>query len=152
MLKQTDPRWARSIIPPIYTVKSWGCTLTALCRLHFVINGKRATPDDMIKKLKFDKNGKLIWGSLAAIGLKASRFYRAPSSNEFQKHSIKNEKTEGAFQRSGMLIELNYSIRHWVALEYNSILGSFLCMDPLKGIIVRKPKKEICGFAIIEKF
>jgi hypothetical protein len=151
MLRQGDPRWGRHMIVHPYTIREWGCTITSLCRLHFAINGKRATPLDIAAKLKFTDEGKLIWSSLEAIGLKACRHFRKPTSDELTKHALRNAKPEGGFAKSGMLLELDYAIDHWVALESNSIMGSVLVMDPLKGLIVRKPKKDMMGFAVIQK-
>ncbi len=151
MLRQDDARWGELFIVPPYTIRDWGCTITSLCRLHFAINGKRATPADMVQKLEFNNSGMLIWASLGKIGLQATRHKRKPTHEELTQHTLPDPRAEGGFSEKGMLLELDYLIDHWVSLEKNSVLPWVLVMDPLRGHIVRKLKWDIMGFSIIEK-
>jgi len=131
---QTDPRWNRQRIGnSTLTIKGWGCTITATCRALFLLTGKLLTPLEMEEKLNFLNDGRVLWQSYSNVGLKATRGYGKPK--EFKK---------------GMLIELNYNPRHWVAFEEMKDDNAIRVMDPLKAEIVTKLISDISGYTMVE--
>ena len=60
--KQTDSRWANiKIGTQGDTIKSSGCTTTALAMTESFHLGKTVTPADMVKKLTYSSSGMLYW-------------------------------------------------------------------------------------------
>lgn len=139
---QNDSRWGRERIgTSVLTLAGWGCTITATCRSLFLLRNMVLNPSEMEDTLEFTTQshpqgaGLLLWGSYANIGMKATRGWGKPP--EFKK---------------GMLLELNYNPRHWVAFESaDDVRGDYvMVMDPLKAEIVRKRVSEISGYTYIE--
>ncbi len=60
--KQTDSRWANiKIGTQGDTIKSSGCTTTALSMTESFHSGKTLTPADMVKRLTYSSSGMLYW-------------------------------------------------------------------------------------------
>jgi len=134
IFSQLDSRWNRQRIGnSTLTIKGWGCTITATCRALFLLTGKLLTPLEMEEKLNFLNDGRVLWQSYPNVGLLATRFKGRPK--EFKK---------------GMLIELNYNPRHWVAFEEMKGGNAIRVMDPLKAEIVTKLISDISGYTLIE--
>lgn len=74
--KQTDSRWSDiKIGTQGDTVKSSGCTTTALSMTESFHLGKTVTPADMVKKLSYSASGMLYWPSEYNTELVASSDY-----------------------------------------------------------------------------
>lgn len=74
--KQTDSRWANiKIGTQGDTIKSSGCTTTALSMTESFHLGKTVTPADMVKKLTYSASGMLYWPSDYATELVSSSNY-----------------------------------------------------------------------------
>lgn len=74
--KQTDSRWASiKIGTQGDTIKSSGCTTTALAMTESFHLGRTVTPADMVKKLTYSSSGMLYWPSDYATELITSSDY-----------------------------------------------------------------------------
>lgn len=74
--KQTDSRWAGiKIGTQGDTIKSSGCTTTALAMTESFHLGKTVTPADMVKKLTYSSSGMLYWPSDYVTELVSSSDY-----------------------------------------------------------------------------
>ncbi|MBQ7116696.1 MAG: SH3 domain-containing protein, partial [Clostridia bacterium] len=74
--KQTDSRWANiKIGTQGDTIKSSGCTTTALSMTESFHLGKTVTPADMVKRLSYSASGMLYWPSDYATELVSSSNY-----------------------------------------------------------------------------
>jgi hypothetical protein len=147
IFSQRDSRWNRKRLGNTpYTIDDWGCTITAICRIAFNLTGKIYHPNELAEILSFDGLGRLYWSSLSKISLRANRRTGKPTFETMTKYQNKESG-----QNLGMIIELNYNPRHWVALEKNWVLPVMTVSDPIKGYIRKKWKSEIAGYALIEK-
>jgi hypothetical protein len=139
IFSQLDSRWGRETLGQTpYTIKSWGCTITSIARINFLLNNEVIEPGKLAKTLLFNNQGMLYWSSLDRINLRAARKYGTPSKKVLEEHSEK------------MIIELRYNPRHWVTLEGVNDSGEIKVMDPLKGDFVVKNINEISGYALLE--
>ncbi len=74
--KQTDSRWANIRIGTQGdTIKSSGCTTTALSMTESFHSGKTVTPADMVKRLSYSSSGMLYWPSDYVTELVSSSDY-----------------------------------------------------------------------------
>ena len=74
--KQTDSRWADIRIGTQGdTIRSSGCTTTALSMTESFHRGKTVTPADMVKRLSYSSSGMLYWPTDYATELVSSSDY-----------------------------------------------------------------------------
>lgn len=136
---QRDSRWGKITLGASpYNIRDWGCTITSTARICYLLTGKIYDPGVLAKKLGFTADGLLIWESMQRIGMKASRIRQNPSLDLIKANAGK------------MIIELNYSPRHWVAVEGVDIWGNIEVMDPLTGNLSKKKRSEITAYTLFE--
>jgi len=136
---QTDRRWSGVKLGNSgLTIGGYGCTITSICRILFLLTGVVYTPAEISKKLSFTNDGLLYWDSVQNVGLKATRVKGNPTMDILSKNAGK------------MIIELAYQPRHWVAVESIGTFRSIKVMDPLKGDFSSKSQSEISGYTILE--
>lgn len=136
---QRDSRWAKVTMGnSMATLRDYGCTITSIARINYLINKKVIDPGKLAKTFKFTNDGLLYWDSVAAIGLKANRVREVPSIDLLKNNAGK------------MIIELNYTPRHWVAVEGVDMLGKVNVMDPLTGNMSKKNRSEITAYALFQ--
>lgn len=84
--KQTDSRWASiKIGTQGDTIKSSGCTTTALAMTESFHLGKTLTPADMVKRLSYSSSGMLYWPSDYATELVSSSDYLSKIYSQLSK-------------------------------------------------------------------
>ncbi|MBE6775835.1 MAG: hypothetical protein E7543_06560 [Ruminococcaceae bacterium] len=124
--KQTDSRWASiKIGTQGDTIKTGGCTTTALAMTESFHLGKTVTPADMVKRLTYSSSGMLYWPTDYATEL-------VSSSNYLSK--IYTQLSKGKPVILGM--KKSNGTQHWVVItghtKSSSSLsaGSFTINDP----------------------
>jgi len=139
IFNQQDRRWSGLKLGNSgLTIGGYGCTITSLCRMVFLMTGMIYTPAQIVKKLSFTNDGLLYWESIKNVGLKATRVKGNPTMDILSKNAGK------------MIIELNYNPRHWVTVESIGTFGAIKVMDPLKGDFSSKSQSEISGYTMLE--
>ncbi len=84
--KQTDSRWANiKIGTQGDTIRSSGCTTTALSMTESFHLGKTLTPADMVKRLSYSSSGMLYWPSDYATELVSSSDYLSKIYSQLSK-------------------------------------------------------------------
>lgn len=124
--KQTDSRWADiKIGTQGDTIRSSGCTTTALSMTESFHLGKTVTPADMVKKLSYSASGMLYWPSDYTTELVTSSDYLKKIYEQLSKGKpvILGMKKSGGSQ-------------HWVVITGHSkassslSAGNFTINDP----------------------
>lgn len=124
--KQTDSRWADiKIGTQGDTVRSSGCTTTALAMTESFHLGKTVTPADMVKRLTYSSSGMLYWPSDYVTELVSSSDYLS---------KIYAQLSKGKPVILGM--KKSNGTQHWVVVTGHSkstsslSAGSFTINDP----------------------
>ncbi len=124
--KQTDSRWANiKIGTQGDTIKSSGCTTTALAMTESFHLGKTVTPADMVKRLSYSSSGMLYWPSDYTTELVSSSDYLPKIYTQLSKGKpvvLGMKKSNGS--------------QHWVVITGHSkstsslSAGNFTINDP----------------------
>lgn len=136
---QRDSRWAKMTLGrSSASLRDYGCTITATARICYLLTGKVYTPGELSKLLNFTTDGLLYWDSVDRIGLKANRVRGNPTLDFLKANTGK------------MIIELNYTPRHWVAVEGVDFVGKITVLDPLTGNMSKKNRSEITAYTTFQ--
>lgn len=134
---QRDPRWATiKLGSSSLTMGRYGCTTTCIADLSFYF-GDNLTPDLMVKKIQYTKDGLIIWQSCDFSTFKFER-------REYGR-SDKNIKSALSDNNRAVILEVDNS--HWVVAT-SSLVTSYKIADPWFGdISTTKRYQKITGAA-----
>lgn len=145
LFSQQDPRWAKMKLGESpCTVGRYGCTSVCITiGRNWLLKGD-LNPGQIIPKLSYTKDGLILWGSLAKIGLKLN--LRAYTRND----STIQKALEA--ENAVCLLEVNHN--HWLFLIGRKLpfLG-YRVIDPWRGdkCYTSRYGNNITGFAVISR-
>lgn len=141
---QTDPRWGNSFLGNTnLTFKRWGCTTTciAMACTYFRQN---EDPLSVSRKIQYDKNGLILWGSLFLPFRLAYTRIKFPDYRRIDT-ALKNPDEVA-------LIEVNLGRgSHWVvATAKIPFTNHYIVADPLRpGLVTTMRYGGVVGACIL---
>lgn len=123
-----DSRWRNVTLGNTnFRIGRWGCLVTDLSMLTDYFRKFRShfyTPGELAKKLSFNSQGQLLWGSLPKVcNFRLEKRLRYQDNVEIQKSLAANDKA--------VILEVDGT--HWITALRKLPFNLYWCADPLRG-------------------